>query len=530
LQVTAVDAAAAAEGLRPGMTLAHARALVPHVRVATADPVADAAALHDLAQWACRYTPWAAPDGDDGLMLDVSGCAHLFGGEAALIADLRQRLARLGIATRAAIADTPAAAWAWAHYGEARIDAIVPEGAAREKCAPLPVAALRLPPVLVESLHQLGLRRVDDVIGLPRAPLARRFGVDIGRRIDRLLGRESEPISPVMPPPVWETRLAFPEPIVHRDGVVIALERLLARLCDLLQKAGQGARKLTLVLTRVDCTAQRITVGTSGPVREAAHLARLFAERLDTVDAGFGIETVLLAASEVEAVTPRQEGFAADQSRHNPHVLTELVDRLENRFGAGTVKQIVAVESHIPERAARMMPVDFIPSPERGGLGRGRFADNTKQTNDPHLTSPFQGEEKMWPSQDSRPLTLLPSPEPIAALAPVPDDPPLSFTWRRVIHRVARAEGPERIEPEWWRARRAEKWEPVFGKSDAPSNNRSRQREIEIALSAAQALPDRRRTRDYYRVEDTQGRRFWIFREGLYGLHDPRWFMHGLFA
>lgn len=479
LRVAAVDEAAAALGLHADMALAHARALVPHVRCASGDPAGDEAALGRLAEWAICYTPWVAVDGDDGLMLDVTGCAHLFGGEAALIAHMVGRLARAGFTASAAVADTPAAAWAWVRYGAVKnfpADGIVAPRGTRAVAAPLPVAALRSSDATVEALGRLGLHTIGDLLDLPRAPLARRFGPDLSRRLDRLLGREDEPISPLRPTPVWRTHLQFPEPIVHRDGIDIALDRLLARLCELLRAADQGARALTLTLTRVDCTAQHIHIGTSRPVREPRHLMRLFAERLGTVDAGFGIETATLAATRVESLAAIQGDLhEASDEEGAPDTATRerlgaLIDRLENRLGPERVRRIAAVESHIPERAAAMVPV------------RQRAMSPTA-----------------WPQQDQRPLTLLPAPEPILVLAPMPDDPPLSFTWRRVVHRVARAHGPERIDPEWWRQ--------------------------------AQALPDRKRCRDYYRVEDGEGRRFWIFREGLYGLDViPRWFMHGMFA
>ena len=471
-----MDAAAESLGLRPGMTLAHARALVPYAEYAPTDPIGDTEALVRLAEWAMRYSPWVAVDGDDGLVLDISGCAHLFGGEAAMIAGMVERLARVHITAVAAVADTPAAAWAWARYGpkdNLPDGAVVVPGETRNTLASLPVAALRLPD-LVEDLENLGLHTIGDVLELPRAPLAHRFGSDLCCRLDEVLGRLDAPISPLRLPPAWRTRLRFPEPIIHRDGVEIALGRLVDQLCALLRKADQGARTVTLTLNRVDCTAQHIAIGTSRAVRDPRHLVRLFAEHLDTVDAGFGIEDAILSASHVEplmeiqgTITSLSEGETT-MDRGAQERLAALIDRLENRFGIRRVRRLAAVESHIPEQAVIAVPV------------RRRVPSAS------------------WMNQDRRPLTLLPSPESIVALAPVPDDPPLSFTWRRVVHRVARAQGPERIDPEWWRQ--------------------------------AQSLPDRKLCRDYYRIEDADGRRFWIFREGLYGLAlEPRWFMHGLF-
>lgn len=474
LQVAAVDANAAAEGLKPGMALTHARALIPHLRAEPLDVEDDAAALKRLAVWCTRYTPFAAPDGTDSVMLDITGCAHLFGGEAALLRDMVTRLRRFGIVARAACADTPAAAWAWSRHGKGT--PIIAVGATKTATASLPLAALRIPDTTVAGLERLGLCKLDDLFGLPRAPLARRYGVDLPRRIDQLLGREAEPISPLLPAPVWQTKLQFPEPIVHSDGVEIALDRLLARLCELLRKADQGARDLTFTLGRVDCTAQHVSIGTSRAVRDAKHLRRLFMEKLDRIDAGFGIETATLAATRVEGFVVTQGDLDAGHTDDTLDAgaaerVWALVDRIENRFGAQRIRQVAAVASHLPERSVCDEPVR-------------RLAASGAAT---------------WPRQSQRPLSLLASPEPITALAPVPDHPPLTFTWRHVMHKVAHAEGPERIDPEWWRL--------------------------------AQSLPDRRRTRDYYRVEDSEGRRFWLFREGLYG-HEPapRWFMHGVFG
>jgi protein ImuB len=447
------------------MTLAHARALLPGLHVASADPATDARDLAALADWALRYTPWAAPwdaGADHALMLDVSGCAHLFGGEAALVADVEGRLARFGIQGRAALAETPAAAWAWARFGPRdRFNAD------RKTIATLPPAALRIDGETAAELERLGLRTIGDLIGLPRAPLAKRFGALVGRRLDQLLGCLDEPISPRQPVPLWQTRLAFPEPVIHRDAVVIALDRLLASLCRLLAREQQGARALTLALYRIDGTHQRIDIATGRAARAPRHLARLFAEKLDSIDAGFGIETAVLAASRVEPFSGDQLGL--DRATDAVDV-AEVIDRIENRLGLGRVFVAVPRESHVPERAVTAAP----PAAETGPA--------------------------RWPADRARPLTLLPAPEPIEALAPVPDGPPLAFTWRRAARRVARAEGPERIEPEWWRAE-------------------------EIA-------PAHRRPRDYYRVEDAAGRRYWLFREGLYdgAAAPPRWYMHGLFG
>ena len=464
------------------MALAYARSMAPDVQAVTADPDADGRALERLADWVLRYTPWAARwDVDNGraqgcpvdhaLMLDITGCAHLFGGEAALLADASRRLTAAGIEARLAIADTPGAAWAWAQFGATAntARAVMPPQTTRKMTAPLPVAALRIDAATAGELERLGLRTVGDVIELPRAPLAARFGRRIAERIDQLLGRSHEPISPRQPLPVWQARLAFPEPIVHRDAVTIALDHLLTSLCGMLDREHQGARALALLLYRVDGTAHRTEIATGRATRSPKHLARLFAEKLDAIDAGFGIETAVLAATRVDPQSHDQLDLdgAGRGENYGDGDAAEVIDCLKNRLGADRVVVARPRESHIPERAVTLAP---------------------------------SAPDARWPAGLIRPLTLLPLPEPIEAMALAPDGPPMTFTWRRAAHRVTQAEGPERIEPEWWRAE-------------------------EIA-------PIHRRARDYYRVEDAVGRRYWIFREGLYdgAGAPPRWYMHGLFG
>ena len=469
--VTAVDGAASAAGVAPGMALADARALLPRVATAPADPAADAATLDGLAAWCGRYTPWTVPDGRAGVWLDVSGCAHLFGGERAMLDDLLARLDRFGLEARAALADTPGAAWGLARYGANRM--IVLPGEAREALAELPVAALRLGPAAVDGLTRLGLRRIGDLYALPRAPLAARFGGEVARRLDQALGREAEPVSPRRPVPRHRVRLSFPDPIGLRDDIAAALDRLLRALCEGLGQAGRGCRRLDLTCYRADGSLQAVAVGTAAPARDAAHLARLFAERLDAIDPGFGIESMVLSAPHTEPLAaaqvqapyspqggrPTQEAFVA---------LAPLLDRLGNRFGFGQVARLRACESHLPERACQ-------PAPAAGAADRAG-----------------------WRYSMPRPLHLLAYPEPVKAIPPLSgDDPPRGFLWRRMRHRVRAAEGPERIVPEWWRV------DPAWAGG----------------------------ARDYWRVEDEEGRRFWLFREARPRLDGaPRWFLHGLFA
>ena len=480
LCIVAVNRAAGDAGVHPGLPLTTARALVPGLCTAGTEAAAERRDLAALADWCGRYSPWTALDGAGGIWLDVSGCAHLFGGEAALLDDLGGRLGGLGFACVAALADTPGAAWAVARFGERVTGAvtIVPPGQTRRALAPLPVAGLRLPPGMAEALHRLGLGRIGEVLALPRASLAARFGEALLGRLDQALGRCDEPISPRRPLPALRARLAFAEPIARTDDVAAALRHLLAELCRRLEAAHQGARRLELAFYRVDGSRTDAAVGTSRPTRDPDHLERLFAEKLDGLDAGFGIEVMTLAASAVDPLAPLQDGLYSEKDGRAD--VARLLDRLAGRLGPARVTRLVECASHVPERACReISAVAASASPAPGTPG------------------PHGGERR--PAQP-RPVHLLPWPEPIEVMAPVPDHPPVMFRWRRHRHRVRRADGPERIAPEWWR--------------EGPG---------EACSQAAHS-------RDYYRVEDTAGRRFWLYREGLYrpGIR-PRWYLHGFF-
>jgi protein ImuB len=479
LRLDAVCARAGEAGLSPGMMLADARAMVPALQVQAAEPAVDARLLEDLAAWCERYTPGVAIDrshehaAGGALWLEVTGCAHLFGGEAALRADLLARLRRQGLAAEAAIADTPGAAWAVARYGEAPI---VPPGGVRVALAPLPVAALRLDPDAVRMLERLGLERIESLYPLPRRALVARFGEALTRRLDQAQGVVDEPISPRPPPPAHRAQLVFAEPIAQAGALEPVTRRLLAELCGGLAAASLGARRLTLAFYRVDNSTAAVAVGTSRPCRDARQLERLLAEKLERVDLGFGIERAIMEATVVEPLLPEPLAWRAmgagdlDQARD----LAPLVDRLSNRLGRDAVSQLVPRASHLPERAQRRVPA----------LSRGTAA-------------PFPARGLHGPAP-SRPLRLLARPEPIEAVAPLPDEPPVLFRWRRALHKVATVRGPERLAPEWWRAPDAD-----------PAAT----------------------TRDYFAVEDTEGARFWLFREGLYtGVAMPRWYLHGLFG
>ena len=471
--VATVDAAAAANGVAPGLSLADARAMVPTLRVHPADPAGDAAALARLADWCTHYTPWTAVEASDegngaGLWLDVTGCAHLFGGEAALLGDLLVRLNRFGHAARAAIADTPGAAWAAARFIDDPQGAgivIEPKGA-RDHLIPLPVVALRLPAAMAAELQRLGLRRIDDLLPMPRAALARRFGCLLADRLDQALGLLDEPLSPRRPVVPHQVRLTLAEPLLTAGGIVEALRRLLRQLCRQFDSEQIGARRLELALYRVDGTVQHAGIGTSRPNRDPQALERLFAEHLAKIDPGFGIEAMALAAPQVEPLTALQMALTRATTapcQRQDRNLADLIDTVGNRLGFDSLRSLAPRESHIPERAMAAV------APLAGG----------KQTT--------------WPTLPPRPLRLFPRPEPIEAIALLPDHPPVMFRWRARLHRVRHAEGPERIEPEWWHP------------------------------------ADEAHSRDYFRVEDDSGRRFWLYRDGQ-PPDGGRWYLHGLFG
>ena len=464
------------------MTLADARALSPGLRVHGARPEADQQGLQRLTEWCGRYSPWVASDGADGIKLDITGCAHLFGGEAALLADLEQRLGGFGVSVRAAVADSLGAAWGLARFSAtARTVARPGEGAA--SLAPLPVAALGLSVEMVEGLERLGLGTIGKLARLPPPTLAARFGSKLVRRLDRALGREEEPVSPDPPASPFDSRLVFAEPIGRDEDIAAAAEQLTAALCAQLAAAEQGARRLVLRLYLSDGGIERLAVGCSRPSRDPGHLSRLLRERLANLEIGFGADVIALASPEVAALgavqlplgrldRPAGSGSLAESAgtaTADPD-LGLLIDRLGNRLGFTNIARLAPFQSHLPERAVQVLaPL----APPRGGA---------------------------WASDLPRPVRLLPAPELVEAVAEIPDGPPLLFRWRGRTHQVARADGPERIAPEWWhhpgrRGRRAPK------------------------------------TRDYYRVEDGEGARFWLYREGLFGgAETPRWYLHGLFA
>jgi protein ImuB len=459
--VAAVDAAAAALGLRPGLTVAHAQALVPNLHVIEAAPDTDGEALRRLARWCFRYSPLVAVDPPDGIWIESAGSAHLFGGEEGLLADLAARLRAKGLQVRLGLADTPGAAWATARFGR---QSVVPPGGMREVLAELPVAGLRLGEEAVGTLHRLGVERIGQLAAMPRAPLARRFGPELLTRLDQALGRAGEPLEMLAPPEAIACRAAFAEPLGDPDDLARVVRDLATELVESLTREGVGARRLDLVFHRVDGQKQAVSVGTARPSRDPRHLARLLTDRLETVDPGFGIEEIALAAPRTEPLDPAQLAMKEDESQDAAGDVADLVDRLAARVGSDHLYRCAPVESEYPERSVARVD----PLAEPAGL--------------------------TWPAGLPRPSRLVDPPEPLAVIAAIPDHAPSLFTWRRIRHRVVRADGPERVFAEWWR-------------SDE----------------------ERAGSRDYYQVEDEAGARFWVFRDGPAG-QGGRWWLHGLFG
>ncbi|MGE3647470.1 MAG: DNA polymerase Y family protein [Reyranellaceae bacterium] len=528
-RIVAVNEHARSAGIRAGQRLADARTLVPDLTTAHAEPESDLKLLETLAGWCERYTPWVAIDplggalvdsgfemdaaaelvdrmatasfgGDGGLMLDVTGCGHLFGpgieGERALLADLTARLARHGFTVRAAMADTAGAAWALARFAERQKDLLAPVAGHRTLLSALPVEALRLDATTAETLRRLGLRRIGDLLPMPRAPLAQRFGDLLVRRLDQALGSAAETIQPRLPAPAFRTRLAFAEPIGRAEDIAAATSRLLAALCGQFEKAGVGARRLELSLFRVDGSIERTAIGTGRPSRDNVHLMKLFQEPLSRLDAGFGVELMMLSAAAVEPFDTQQVALAlavggelmlaqgSDPSvaaaRGDETEVIQLVDRLAQRLGTAHVVRLAPRASHLPERAVIALPV------ARPAVRAGLWA-------------------KVAAYKGPRPTRLLAQPEAIQTTAQLPDDPPRQFNWRGTLHRLKRVEGPERLVDEWWQ-------------DSVPTE------QVEKASSG----------RDYYRVEDEDGQRFWLYRDGP--INTPavapasRWYVHGFCA
>jgi protein ImuB len=484
--IVAASPAAQALGLRQGMALTQARAQVPDLQVRDADPAGDLADLRRLAMLlARRWTPVVDLSDPDGLLLDLTGVAHLHGGEARMAMRLVRLLARHGVRACVGIADTAGAAWALARHGRGAVR-VCPPGAHVAALNPLPVGLLRLSEGAVELLARLGVTTIGQLRALPRRQLGRRFGDAVLARLDQAVGARPEPLDPVVPPERIQVGQRFAEPIATAEAIAHWLAELVPRLVEVLRKDGLGARQVELVLDRVDGVPQRLRIGLARASRDSEHLLRLLGRRIETVEPGYGIDAMALHVRRAEPLGAETLGAALVEE--TPPDLGPLVDQIVNRIGAQRMWRVVPVESDMPERAStRVAPLDpadasalSLPEDDVRRLD-GREADHPW-----HLR---------WP----RPIRMLRRPERLDhVVAELPEQPPRRFTWRGVLHVVVHADGPERIAGEWWR-RPAER--------DA--------------------------VRDYFRVEDEHGHRFWLYRsgDGLRGeTGDLSWWLQGMFA
>jgi protein ImuB len=480
LQIFALDDAAATLGLDIGLPLANARAICPQLQVFDADEAADINALNAIAEWCDRFTPLVALDCPHGLFLDITGCVHLFGGEAAMLRFLCNYLTAQGFAVSAAIAGTAVCARTITRHVHGRI---VRAGEEADAVKPLPVSALGADQAITTGLRRAGLKTIGDVASRARHEITARFGAGFTALLEQALGQRDAPISPRKPLPDYIVEKRFAEPVAT-DGVISAtLSRLAGMLVAAMAQQGKGARRLEARFFRTDGAVRTLMVDTGQPVTRPEVIDRLFRERLgalsDPLDPGFGFDLIRLSASRTEIVMQQQRDL--DANVHDNDELAALIDRIAARIGGRRVVVHLPQDTHIPERAVEAASAQH------------------------HLAAAAQA---VWPERAEgepplRPLRLFERPELIKVIAQVPDGPPARFVWRRATHAVVRAEGPERVAMEWWRAQ-------------------------------GEML-----TRDYFRVEDEAGLRFWLYRDGLYDREieqeegravQPNWFMHGLFA
>jgi len=447
------------EGIAPGMVIADVRAILPSVEVFPDDPAAEGKLLENLAEWCLRYTPVAATDPPDGLILDVSGCPHLWGGERPYLESLISHLRKGGYTVRAAIADTIGTAWAMARYGSN--NPIVKAGGQEEALMPLPPAALRLDTATLQRMEKLGFRQTGQLLLIPRTNLRRRFGDALLSRLGQALGTEPESLQAIQPTPTYQERLPCLEPVCTAGGIEIALKRLLETLCKRLFRQEKGMRTGTFKGYRLDGETEQISIGTNRASRNAAHLFKLFELKIPNIEPALGIELFTLEATLVEDLSETQEALW-NMENSDQTAIAELLDNIAGKVGMKAISRYLPQEHYWPENSIK----------EASSLEEQPVTE--------------------WCTDRPRPLHLLPRPEPIEVMVALPDYPPMHFCYKGELIRLTRADGPERIEQEWWL------------RTGPP--------------------------RDYYRVEDENGARYWLFRLGLYGSGKPQWFLHGFFA
>jgi protein ImuB len=456
--ITATNNIANGQGINIGMVVADARVIIPSLHVVDDKPGLSLKLLNRIAEWCIRFTPFVAIELPDCLILDVTGCSHLWNGDALYIKEIIHRLKILGYNVRAAMADTIGAAWAVAHFG--RDSFIVEQDQQANSLLSFPANALRLDIETIERLNKLGLGQIKDFIGMPRFALRRRFGQHLIKRIDQALGNEEEIVQPIQPIEAYQERLHCLEPIVTATGIEIALQRLLETLCCRLQQEGKGLRSAILKCYRVDDKIIQVEIGTNRPSHHVNHLFKLFEIKLSTIEPDLGIELFVLEAPKVEDHSSTQEKLWNSHGGLDNPRLSELLDQLCGKFGADHIRRYLPGEHYWPERSVK-------------------------------LASTLNETSSTWKRERPRPLQLLSTPQPIEVTAPIPDYPPMNFRYKGKLHKILKADGPERIEQEWW---------------------------IEEGQH-----------RDYYYVEDENGCRYWLFRSGHYSDESYQWFIHGFF-
>lgn len=461
LVLASLNAWAAQLGLYKGMSVADARALLPVFEVIEHKPGIESKLLQGIAEWAIRYSPVVSIDTPDGLILDASGCAHLWGGEEPYINDITTRLKNLGYQVRVSMADTIGTAWAVSRF--AKETSIIAAEKQFDALLPLPPAALRIEQSAQERLQKLGLYTIRDFISLPRSTLRRRFGEYLLQRLNQALGQESEFIVSVQPDMPYQDRLPCLEPIVTAKGIEIAVAQLLHTTCARLANEGKGIRQAILKCFRVDGKIETVEIGTSRATHHEQHLYKLFELKLPAIEPALGIELFLLEVLKADKVITVQEQLWQQSAGLDNPSIAELIDRISGRIGVGRIRRYLPAEHYLPEHAFQLA------------------ATLSQQPSVP------------WKVDTPRPLQLLATPEKISVTAPIPDYPPMNFRYKGVLHKVIRADGPERMEQEWW-------------------------------IKEGEH-------RDYYAVENEQGARYWIFRLGHYReTKSAEWFLHGFFA
>lgn len=457
--VMAASTAAKEKGVDKGMVLADARAIIPGLQYFDDEPGRQSKLLNALAEWCIRFTPSVSIELSDGLILDATGCAHLWGGENEFLAEISKRLHDFGYHTRVAIADTIGAAWAVARFGKSLL---IKKGEHEIALLSLPPIALRIDLEIAAKLEKLGLTRISNLINIPKAAIQRRFGPQLLMRLHQAVGKEEEYIQPILPITLYRETLPCMELIVSRPGIEIALTHLLKNLCKRLQQEEKGLRTALFKCYREDGKIEKAGIGTNHPSANSKHLFKLFEDKISSLQPAQGIDLFTLEAGVVEDLPPSQEKLFESNTGFNETRLAELLDRIGGKLGAQYIQRFLPCEHYWPERSYKPASA---------------------------LNEPIQ---TIWNIERPRPLQLLRIPEPVQVTAPVPDYPPMHFRYKEILHKVIKADGPERIESEWWL--------------------------------------EEGRHRDYYCVEDEEGHRYWLFRSGHYDGAGYKWFIHGFFA